>query len=95
MSSHVPVLDRGMLEGMHTGSLLTRLRELQQCEESFDLSDRVDLEDEPDQATIEHTEFKDSPAWAAAYHELKEILAGREHLPTAAEREARRKSRGR
>ncbi|MEZ5329096.1 MAG: hypothetical protein R3F19_28960 [Verrucomicrobiales bacterium] len=50
---------------------------------------------EPDPAATGHIEFKDSPAWTAAYQELKEILAGREHLPTAAEREARRKSRGR
>lgn len=95
MSSRVPVLDKDMLEGMHTGSLLARLRELRQCEESFGLSDRADMEDEPDPAATGYIEFKDSTAWVAAYNELKEILAGREHLPTAAERESRRMNRGR
>ena len=95
MSSRVPVLDRDSLEGMHTGSLLTRLRNLQQCEESFRLSDRVDSENEPDPMITGYIEFKDSPAWVAAYNELKDVLGAREHLPTAAEREAKRKSRGR
>ena len=80
---------------MHTGSLMTRLRNLQQCEEGFGLSDRVDLEDEPDPTVTGYIEFKDSPAWIAAYNELKEVLGGREHLPTAAEREAKRKNSGR
>lgn len=95
MSSRIPVLDRGTLESMHTGSLLARLKKLRQYEESFGLSDRANLEDEPVPAATGYIEFKDTSAWASAYHDLKEILAGREHLPTAAEREARRKSRGR
>jgi len=94
MSSRVPVLDLAAIEGMHTGSLLTRLQNLQQCEECFNRSDRFGLEDEPDAEVTGYIEFKDSPAWIAAYNEVKEILANREHMPTAAEREARRKNRG-
>ena len=55
----------------------------------------MDLEDEPDPTVTGYIEFKDSPAWIAAYNELKEVLGGREHLPTAAEREAKRKNSGR
>lgn len=94
MPSRVPVVDRCVLEGMHTGSLLTRLRGLQQCEESFELSDRVDLEAAPDPSATGYIEFKNSPAWSTAFHELKEILSGRGHMPTAAERKELRERKG-
>jgi hypothetical protein len=95
MSSRVPICDPSALEGMHTGSLLSRLESLQKCEESFDHSDRVGMPGAPDPAQTGFIEFKNTSAWAKAYEDLKKILATREHLPTAAEREARRKNRRR
>ena len=95
MSSRVPICDPSALEGMHTGSLLSRLELLQRCEESFNQSDWVDMEEAPDPSQTGFIEFKNTPEWATAYRDLKKILDTREHLPTAAEREARRKDRGR
>lgn len=80
---------------MHTGSLLSRLRALHQCEESIEASDRADLEEEPSNSETGIIEFKNSPEWEAAYLDVKSVLANREHLPTAAEREVKRMSRGR
>jgi len=80
---------------MHTGSLLSRLQLLQKCEVSFDWSDRAGMPEAPDPALTGFLEFKNTSAWAKAYGDLKKILATREHLPTAAERETRRKDRGR
>jgi len=94
MPSSLTICDRSDLEGMHTGSLLARLRRLQQCEESFEHSDRSGTEMEPDPSETGRIEFKNTSVWRAAYRDVKEILDTREHLPTAAEREARRKSKG-
>lgn len=94
MPSRVLICDRSKLERMHTGSLLARLRKLQQCEESLQQSDRDSIEDAPNLARTEHIEFKETSEWAEAYRDLKEILNNREHLPTASEREARRKDTG-
>jgi hypothetical protein len=95
MSSRVPICDPSALEEMHTGSLLSRLKLLQKCEESPEYSDRIDMEEAPDPAQIGFIEFKNTSAWAKAYGDLKMILATREHLPTSTEREARRKDRRR
>ncbi len=64
---------------MHTGSLMTRRKQLLQCEESFTLSDRCDSENEPDPRETGYIEFKNTVDWENAYKELNEILANREH----------------
>ncbi|HZS09883.1 MAG TPA: hypothetical protein VFD58_33965 [Blastocatellia bacterium] len=63
------------LERLTTRQLLARLRCLQQCEESIELSDRGDGRTLPD--TIE---FKNTPEWSAAYQQLKDVLARGEHI---------------
>ncbi|MBT9312785.1 hypothetical protein [Leptothoe kymatousa] len=62
------------LEKMHTGSLLSRLKQLQMCEASLAASDK-------EFATEGLIEFKDTEAWANAYGEVKKVLSYREHIP--------------
>lgn len=76
-----PILDRTALESMPTGSLLSRLRRLLACEESLAASDQLDQGLQ--QVTAGTIEFKKSTEWAKAHRDLKEVLALREHLPTA------------
>lgn len=57
---------------MHTGSLLSRLRQLQMCEHSLASSDKQT-------ATEGLIEFKDTEAWRIAYSAVKQILSTREH----------------
>ena len=61
---------------MPTKRLLARLRKLQACEQSLELSDR-NLTEVTDPERIE---FKDTDKWIIAYQQLKIILAKREHL---------------
>ncbi len=63
------------LEMLSTKQLLVRLKQLHQCEESLDLSDR-DVAD--DSGCIE---FKQSSEWIVAMRDLKQVLAHREHVP--------------
>jgi hypothetical protein len=65
------------LNRLPTKRLLARLNCLQQCEESFGLSDR----DRNEQSTTGRIEFKDTPEWQEAYEQLKGVLANREHVP--------------
>ena len=88
MAAIVTRISAGDLESMATGSLLARLRLLLSCEESADLSDEI--ESHPDPGLIR---FKNEPAWESAHSEVKKVLAGREHLPTAAERTEKRRHR--
>ena len=57
---------------MHTGSLMNRRKALLQCEESFELSDQVELQ------YSKVIEFKNTPEWKRAYSELKLVLSQRE-----------------
>ena len=60
-----------------TKELLGYLKRLQQCEESFDLSDmeiNIDLKD------AETIYFKQTKKWKEAYENVKTILDGREHI---------------
>jgi len=86
MAQAVPVFDREKLSSMSTKELLGRLERLRRCEDSLELSDMEAHEVERADGIL----FKDSPAWKRANRELKEILALREHIPTAAERMERR-----
>lgn len=62
------------LEALSTKQLLGRLKQLHQCEESLSLSDRQSSE------TAGRIEFKQTPEWVTAYHEVKQVLSGREHV---------------
>jgi hypothetical protein len=62
------------LERLPTKRLLARLDQLRHCEESAALSDADNASGPSDVV------FKDSPQWSAAYKQLKEILARREHV---------------
>lgn len=90
MSSRVKVLSSNELNSMSTVALIGRRTKLLQCEESFKKSDRYGHEEEPCPEQCGYVEFKDQLLWQVAYKEVREILANREHLPTAAERKARR-----
>ncbi len=65
------------LESWPTKQLLGRLKRLHQCEQSIALSDRA-TDDHEASGSIE---FKDSAEWIAAYDQLKQVLASREHIP--------------
>ena len=88
MAAKVTKMSAEDLEKMATGSLLARLRLLFACEEVADLSDEIGSHRDP--AFIR---FKDDPDWKSAHSEVKRVLAGREHLPTAAERAEKRRQR--
>jgi hypothetical protein len=91
MPRSLPILDRAALEAMHTGSLLSRLRKLLACEESREASDRPDDTGQPAPGGV--IEFKQTAEWIEAHRELKEVLAHREHLPSAQERRVKRMAR--
>jgi len=74
---------------MPTKQLLGRLLSLQQCEESAILSDRTPGEGAPREGIV----FKNTADWRKAYADLKEVLATREHVPSAAERAKARQQR--
>lgn len=63
------------LEALSTRQLLGRLKQLHQCEESLDQSDR----DAPVETGC--IEFKQSPEWRSAFHDVKQVLSRREHVP--------------
>ncbi len=88
MATKVINMPSAKLEKMTTGSLLARLRLLLACEESADLSDEAGSPRDPG-----FIRFKRDPDWESAHSEVKKVLAGREHLPTAAERAEKRLQR--
>lgn len=65
------------LEKLPTKRLLVRLKGLQQCEQSFDLSDRDEYEKNMDSSVIE---FKETLEWQNEHNKLKIILNKREHI---------------
>lgn len=80
MPSQARIMSKEELQKMHTGSLMSRRKKLLQCEESFESSDRLGWEEEPDPRKTLIIEFKNTAAWKKAYRELKEVLATREHF---------------
>ncbi|MEH6826115.1 MAG: hypothetical protein V7629_19650 [Motiliproteus sp.] len=86
MSSTVEFKSIDELESMHTGSLMSRRKELLKCEESFELSDQI----EP--RGTQEIEFKNTPEWKRAYSELKQVLSQRENVPNKQERKAIRQA---
>ena len=79
----VAVLGRTSLESLSTKQLLGRLGRLRFCEESADLSDLTPREI----ALALGILFKRTPEWRAAYADLKEVLATREHVPRVSVRQ--------
>ena len=73
----VPPMARPELEALPTGALLARLKRLRWCEESRAANDLADEEVDSVAGSIL---FKEDAAWQAAYADLKEVLASREHL---------------
>ena len=70
-------IEKEKLESFSTKRLLSRLKSLHQCEQSFDLSDR----DESERLLkVDHIEFKESLEWRKEYEKVKEILNTREHI---------------
>jgi hypothetical protein len=63
------------LEALSTQQLLGRLKQLHQCEESLALSDRDSADDSG------RIEFKQSSEWISAFHDVKQVLSRREHIP--------------
>ncbi len=61
---------------MTTKRLLARFKRLHICEESFELSDRDGVYENPDNLI----EFKNTSEWKTEYEKMKEILAKREHI---------------
>ena len=86
MASPIRVIDRAELALMPTGSLLARLRRLLACEQDRSCSDETAELPGVEQVGSEKIRWKDSSEWRAAYGELKEILSGREHIPSASQR---------
>ena len=68
---------RSELESLPTGALLARLKRLRWCEEAADQSDLTAAERASAANLIL---FKTDPAWHAAYADLKDVLAAREHV---------------
>jgi len=68
---HIPVLGIDKLYEMHTGSLLSRLQALRQCNETRNDGDDIVF----DNVIVS----KDEEKWKVAYRQVKEVLAGREH----------------
>ena len=77
------------LEAMHTGSLLARLQQLRECEESYDWTDHLPSEIELLKSDG-RIHVKDSDIWVEAYRDLKAILDTREHFASKAERKRQR-----
>jgi hypothetical protein len=77
LKARVPILDASVLSSLHTKTLLARLRRLQRCEESASGSDAT-LDE---LAGVVGILYKDTPEWAAAYINVKQVLASREHVP--------------
>jgi hypothetical protein len=68
---HIPVLGIDKLYEMHTGSLLSRLQALRECNETKNEGDDIVF----DNVIVS----KDEEKWKVAYRQVKEVLAGREH----------------
>ena len=86
----VPRMQPEELKHKTTKELLGRLKRLQACEESQDVSD-ITLEES---SSTDAILFKNTPEWQQAFHEVKEVLASREHVPGGAERREARLERG-
>lgn len=80
----VAIRDRADLASLSTKQLLGRLARLRFCEESAELSDLTPQEIGLSRGIL----FKRTPEWRAAYADLKEILATREHVSRTPVRKA-------
>src|SRR5262245_22350933 len=85
----IPFMAPADLETLSTRQLLARLKRLQQCAISIELSDK----DENDFYESGLIEFKNTSEWTQAYHQLKDVLAGREHVAKGLELVERRRQK--
>ncbi len=70
-------IDFETLEKMNTKLLLSYLKKLHQCEESFELSDWDENPDLTDDSVIY---FKNTDKWKTTYRNVKLILKDRENI---------------
>jgi hypothetical protein len=82
----VVCVTRESLESMSTRALLGRLQRLRECEDSPDSSDLSPTEI----SALAGILFKSDPEWSAAYDQVREVLATREHVQSAASRREER-----
>lgn len=68
-----------VLQKKGTKELLGYLKRLQQCEDSFELSD-IAPDSNPDLTDNQTIYFKKTPKWQEAYRIVKSILDTREHI---------------
>lgn len=73
----VDPISRPDLAEMHTGSLLARSQQLRSLHESFEQSDWTEQERE---SVADKIVFKNTRIWKDAWHDVKEVIGGREHL---------------
>lgn len=73
----VAPMGRDELAKLPTGALLARLKRLRWCE---DTPDHSDLLPEEIESAVGMILFKTDPAWRSAYGDVKDVLAGREHV---------------
>jgi len=88
MKRKVPIIGLRELAALHTGTLMSRRDALLKCEESFELSDQLEID-----TNGGLIEFKNTKEWEQAYSELKNILSAREHVPNTEEKKAMRQAR--
>lgn len=83
----IPVEKLAVMGTRQLLALRARLLRLEECPESSDL--------DPDEINPAVIQFKSDPRWSQTHAALKEILAGREHVPGGAQRADQRRVRGR
>ena len=71
------IISEERLKQKHTKELLAYLKRLQQCEESFELSD---MEVNLDLINVDVIYFKQTEKWRHAFKLVKAILKDREHI---------------
>jgi hypothetical protein len=71
------IIPKEALEKKNTKSLLGYLKRLQQCEESFAVSD---MDVNVDLIENEHIYFKETNKWNTTFTIVKSILANRENI---------------
>lgn len=89
LKRQVPRMTPGELKQLSTKELLLRLERLRWCEKNKDASELTDSE----VASATEILFKDTREWQEAYADLRNVLAGRGHVPSAAERRQERAER--
>lgn len=77
------------LEQMHTGTLMKRRDDLLKCPDPPEPLEGREV------STGSDILYKNTPQWNEAYHDVKTVLANREHMPNKQQRRAIRQERAR